>query len=148
MSLSQTLLPMPFKRPDKKVKSRMLSLPHKLRAAAMELLERVRLGLDIPSRAEVLDLAERIEAISKQLNQLEAGRVRDSKLVEELRQNALKASAKPEKKVRSPRKRAAAKDHEPAASAADQRPASPSGDKPKAKTKPRSRKRASTTDEK
>lgn len=88
MSLSQTLLPMPFKRSDNKVKSRMLSVPEKLRTAAMELLARVRVGLDIPSRAEVLDLAARIEAISTQMSRLEASRAADNKLVDELRQSA------------------------------------------------------------
>lgn len=110
MSVSPTLLPMPFKKSDEKVKSRMMLVPEKLRAAAMELLARLRVGLDIPSRAEVLDLAARIEAISGQMSRLEASRAADSKLVDQLRQSAQgpsrasEAASDTEQKPRADRK--------------------------------------------
>jgi hypothetical protein len=93
MSISQALLPTTFPKSDKKVKSRMPSVPDKLLSVAMEVLERVRLGLDIPSRAEVFALAERMEALSSKIEKLEIGRQADSQLVAQLRDQAARAEA-------------------------------------------------------
>jgi hypothetical protein len=95
-SSSQTpvsLVRTPFQESDKKVKKSMRSVPDTLRTAAIQLLERVRVGLDIPSRAEVMDLADRIGAIAEKLEDLESKRSADSRLVEELR--VAKAAALP-----------------------------------------------------
>lgn len=82
---SGSLVRSPFQRSDKKVKKSMRTVPDTLRTAAAQLLERVRVGLDIPSRTEVLDLASRIGAIAEKLDALETKRSADSQLVEELR---------------------------------------------------------------
>lgn len=94
----------------------MLLLPERLRKAAMELLARLRVGLDIPSRAELLELATRIEAISAQMGRLEERSQRDRELVEVLRRGAkesrseskrskpLKASSRGDRKKQSPKK--------------------------------------------
>jgi hypothetical protein len=83
---SVSLVRAPFQRADKKVKKPMRSVvPDTLRTAAIQLLERVRVGLDIPSRAEVMDLADRISRIADKLEALETKRSADSELVAELR---------------------------------------------------------------
>ncbi len=55
---------------EKQARTHMLSVPERLRAVAHDLLRRVRLGLDLPSRQEVLSLADRIEALGQQLQML------------------------------------------------------------------------------
>ncbi len=105
MPLTQTLLPMPANKRDRARTTRMLSLPDKLRSLARQMLDRVRVGLDIPSRAEVLDLATRIEAISGQLERLEQRRASDAQLVADLRDQAVAEQAK----AKSPRAKRRAK---------------------------------------
>jgi hypothetical protein len=58
----------------------------RIRAAALELVRRLRVGLDIPSRSEVLDLANRLETIGQQISSIEAMRVDDAALVAQLRE--------------------------------------------------------------
>ena len=102
-----------FQRSDSKKVNKMRSVPEALRTAAVQLLERVRVGLDIPSRSEVLDLAERISAISNKLEQLEEKRSADAQLVAELRASAVKpvrkariAKAKPKASSKGTKKAA------------------------------------------
>jgi hypothetical protein len=80
-----SLVRAPFQRADKRVKNTMLSVPETLRNAATQLLDRVRVGLDIPSRAEVMDLADRISTIAQTLEALELRRNEDSKAIAELK---------------------------------------------------------------
>ncbi len=82
-----TIVRAPFQRADKKVKMTMRSVPDTLRIAATQLLERVRVGLDIPSRAEVMDLAARISNIADTLEDLEVRRSHDSKELEALKKS-------------------------------------------------------------
>jgi hypothetical protein len=63
-------------------------MPQRLQAAALELLERVRIGLDLPSRSEVLALADRLEALGQQIATLEQKRSADAEIVAELRAEA------------------------------------------------------------
>lgn len=74
-------------------------VPDKVRTAAIELLERVRVTLDIPSRAEVVELADRIAAIGQKIDQLEIHRQEDAKRVIELQTKQEQV----EKSVRKPR---------------------------------------------
>jgi cobalamin biosynthesis Mg chelatase CobN len=93
----------PFQRADKRVKNTMRSVPDTLRNAASLLLERVRVGLDIPSRAEVMDLAERISSIAETIEALEIRRNEDSQVIAELKDSAKKSSpARPLQPIAKP----------------------------------------------
>lgn len=92
-----SMVPAPFQRADKRVKNTMRSVPDTLRNAASQLLERVRVGLDIPSRAEVMDLAERISTIAETIEALEIRRNEDSKAIAELKNNKKASPAAPAK---------------------------------------------------
>lgn len=122
-----SLVRLPFQRNDKKVNKTMRSVPDTLRTAALQLMERVRVGLDIPSRAEVLDLAERISAITEKLDAMESRRSEDSKLVAQLRESATSASSD---EVSGQQPKVSAK---PKAKAAAVKPKSKTPAKPKAK---------------
>ncbi len=68
----------------------MLSVPERLRALTRDLLKRLRLGLDVPSRQEMLALADRIEAVGQQLEMLEKNRASDAEAVKTLRREVKK----------------------------------------------------------
>ncbi len=71
----------------------MLSMPQRLQSAALELLKRLRIGLDLPSRSEVLALAERLETLSRQMGEFEQKRAVDAEAVATLRAEAARAAS-------------------------------------------------------
>jgi hypothetical protein len=59
---------------QQRARSQWLAIPEQVRAAFDQLLERVRTGLDLPSRGEVSDLVTRIDELDRKLAAMQAAR--------------------------------------------------------------------------
>lgn len=94
---------------EKSAREGWLEVPDKLRAALQAIARRVRSGLDVPSRREVAELADRLDDIDRKLARIEALRKSDAQTLSRLEKQRTTAPAPAKSTKARPRKASAAK---------------------------------------